>query len=143
MGRTVGRPTDYGPWVINYTQRFMLLNPRCTKEQLATYLNTSVQTLTRWLWRYPEFKNCVDHIEMDYNGKLIKSLYKRAEGYEVEEQTVTMSSNGEVSYTTKTRHIPGDANAGRELLRRAGFWGDSKDNEEDLRDYFGEDVEVD
>jgi hypothetical protein len=120
----------------------MLLKPRATKEELAQYLNISVQTLLRWFWRYPELKACVDYIEMDHNGKLIKSLYKRAEGYEVEEQAVTFSE-GKVSYTVKSRHIPGDANAGRELLRRAGFWGDKEDNNEDLKDYFGEEVEVD
>lgn len=62
-----------------------------SQEELAVAFGVSVETIEKWIQRYPKFRNAVRLGTQEADGRVVHSLYKKATGYAYYEDQVTVS----------------------------------------------------
>jgi transposase-like protein len=85
-----------------------------TNEQIAEKLGMSAVTLWKWAKKYPDFLSALKEGKDPADANVELALYKRALGYEVEEERAVVVGTGEFAKVEKVkeiRHIPPDTRA--------------------------------
>ncbi len=105
-----------------------------TKTQIAQNIGIEPQTLTKWLHKYPEFKEAVMKGAEITDYKVENALLKKALGYDYEEVKTIVGfpdekGNRPIKTVRTTKHIPPDVNAILLWLnnRRADKWKRNND----------------
>ncbi len=90
MART-GRPSDFKQEFIEQVYKLSLLG--LIDSELAVYFDVSEVTLNAWKKKYPEFLKSLKKGKEDADVDVVKSLFKRANGYEYEEKKITIQTD--------------------------------------------------
>ena len=98
-----GRPTKYKPEFATQVYGIALLGSK--DSDLARIFGVSIDTITEWKNVHPEFSASIRRGREEADEAVVKSLYKRATGYEVEEVTIETYST-----PSKLPAIPEDGN---------------------------------
>ena len=104
-----GRPTKYAGEETDklaYNYAFM----GATDKQIAVFLEIDEATVNRWKEKHPTFCESLKKGKAEADLKAIKSLYKRALGYEQPEDKIFQYEGKPVVVPTM-RHIPADVTA--------------------------------
>lgn len=90
--------------------------------------------------RFPAFHDAIRRGRDDADGRIAAALFKRAEGYDIEQSRVTKA--GEL--VTFSQHIPGDFNAMSLILRnrQAGRWRERTEVVHDISDRVADRLEA-
>ena len=82
-----GRPTKYTlkEKDLEMVTNYCLLG--CIDEQLAEFLSISVATLNNWKNEHPKFLESIKKGKEDADALVVKSLFKKANGYKYKEKT--------------------------------------------------------
>ncbi len=128
MANKVGRPTKYSEDYCRQAKEFCLLG--ATDEQLARFLEVSVDTIYEWKKVYPKFSEAIKVGKDVADAKVAKSLYERACGYSHKQDKI-FSNNGEPMIVETTKHYPPDATSMIFWLknRQKANWRDKQDYE--------------
>jgi hypothetical protein len=127
----VGRPSKYKPEV-HIDAAVKLYEAGYTDAQVATVFCVTEQTLNNWKNDYPVFFESLKSGKNMSDDAVEKSLYKRANGYEVpfEETEEGETEKGVYSKVKRgVKHLPGDVTAQIFWLknRRPDRWRDRQD----------------
>lgn len=135
--QTTGRPTKYLPEYAEQAYKLCLLG--MTNDELAVFFEVNTDTIHQWRKDYKEFSDAVCNGREIADGEVVKSFYKRANGYEYEETTfekITPGDNlqdGEIKgdlYKKKVvvKHLPADPGAALNWLknRQGKRWRDKQ-----------------
>ena len=95
-----GRPTKFKEEYCEQARKLCLLG--YTDAELAIYFEVTESTINKWKLDYPKFSESLKDGKENADAKVIESLYKRAQGYMVDEETAKGPT---------TRHIPADTTA--------------------------------
>ena len=127
-----GRPTLYKPEYVKQAQNLAFLG--ATDVQLAEFFGVDERTIYRWKDEYPKFCQALKRGREDADGKVVKSLYRRALGYShkaVKILTVARGGNmgSEVEEVPYIERYPPDTTAAIFWLknRRPDQWRDKRD----------------
>lgn len=106
-----GRPTEYIPSYHNTLAfRLALLNLKDT--QICDIFGISEQTLNAWKKEHPNFLVSLNKGKERADSEIAKSLYHRALGRTVKEETIERGANGEIkSIKQTTKELPPDVTA--------------------------------
>lgn len=85
----VGRPTDYRPEFVEQAEKLCLLG--ATDMQLADFFEVSEKTLNNWKHTHPEFLQSLKVAKAEADTAVVRSLYRKALGYEFESEKVFCS----------------------------------------------------
>jgi hypothetical protein len=80
-----------------------------TNKELAVAFGVSPREICRWL-EAPDFRAAVFAGREQADGEVVRALYKKAVGYEYDEDFATVRK-GQVIRTTLTKHVPPDTTA--------------------------------
>lgn len=83
---SAGRPTKYDP-EFHVKQAFNYSYMGATIDQMASFFDLAQSTMYEWLKEYPAFSEAIKKGKDEADNEIVKSLYKRAKGYEVTELT--------------------------------------------------------
>jgi len=123
-----GRPTKYKEEYNEQVYNYALLG--VTDEQLATFFNVCVATINNWKKNEPEFLESIKKGKEDADAQVVKSLFKRANGYTIKETRVSSGGENECISTTE-KEIPADTTAAIFWLknRQKEHWRDKQEIE--------------
>lgn len=112
--KKVGRPSKRG--TIDLKKVKLFAEKGLTDEQLAAVLGISRETVDSYKKGWPEFSDTLKKARTLSDGKVVKSLYKRALGYEYDEVTVegVLIGDKEINRTKKkttTKEVVPDVTA--------------------------------
>lgn len=101
-----GRPTGYKTEYASIAEKACLAG--ATDEELAEILDVSTRTLYRWKTEYPEFCQAIKAGKDAADERVVRSLYKRAVGFESDAVKIFMPSGAEepVYAPYKEYHAP-------------------------------------
>jgi hypothetical protein len=104
-----GRPTKYrGKFVRKMTAAAQL---GATDEQIAYMLGVSLNTVTNWKNKHPEFLGALKLGKDEADDRVEHSLYQRATGYSHPDTHISVHA-GKVKKTAITKHYPPETTAG-------------------------------
>lgn len=78
------RPSLYKPEYNIQTERLCRLG--ATDEELATFFEVAVSTISLWKTEHPEFSEAIKRGKIESDAEVADKLYSRATGYEWDEQ---------------------------------------------------------
>jgi hypothetical protein len=109
-----GRPTKYRRHMIEQVENMAMLG--LTQVQMAGMLGIGLKTLERWMKAYPRFRRAVKRGKAEYDGKVARSLFERATGYNHPDTKFMVVSQGknvpaEIQAVEYTKHVPPDITA--------------------------------
>lgn len=81
-----GRPTDYRAEYAVQAEKLCMLG--ATDIQLADFFDVSEQTINAWKHAFPEFLESLKDGKENADNAVVRSLYRRATGYEFESEKV-------------------------------------------------------
>lgn len=117
-----------------------------TDDEIALSIGVSVRTIHRWKKGHPSFEKALSEGKGVSDAKVIRSLYKRATGYEYTEEKKIVEYDKEgnikpIKVEKTTKHIPPDVGAQCFWLknRQRDSW---QDRPMELPDNGGDDTEV-
>ena len=87
-----------------------------THAELADFFGVTESQLTSWIDRCQPFKNAMGLGKLKADAKVANALYKRACGYEYNEERA-FSYMGDVDIVKVKRHMPADVNAAKFWLK--------------------------
>jgi len=123
----VGRSTPYDALVNEKASNMALLG--MTNPQIAAALEIDESTFDRWMVAHSEFRGAIQAGRLDSDGKVVRSLYQRANGFDYDESK-SVIENGELTKVEKTtkRSLP-DVNAQKLWLynRHPDYWRDRRE----------------
>lgn len=101
-----GRPTAFKDEYVSIAEKACLAG--ATDEELAEILDVSTRTLYRWKTEYPEFCQAIKAGKDAADERVVRSLYKRAVGFESDAVKIFMPSGAEepVYAPYKEYHAP-------------------------------------
>lgn len=123
----MARPTKYKKEYNEQAYELCLLG--YTDKELAKYFEVNKDTIQKWKKKYKEFSDSVKAGKDAADGKVAKSLYKRALGYMYDE-TIKEVENGKLKVTkVVTKEQAPDAGAALNWLknRQPEKWRDKQD----------------
>jgi hypothetical protein len=128
-----GQPTKYNP-EIHPALAGLAASEGKTNKEIAAALEISVGTLWNWEKEYPEFLSAIKDGKRLADDEVVKSLFRRACGYEIDEEKPLVVGTGEwatLEIATVTKHIPPDPTSCIFWLknRRPAEWRDKQDIE--------------
>lgn len=110
----VGRPTKYKKEYAEQAYKLCLLG--FIDAELAKFFEVDVVTLNKWKRDFPEFLMSIKGGKEIANSNVAESLYKRAMGYEHDEEKV-FCNMGEITTHQTVKHYPPDTQAASLFLR--------------------------
>lgn len=130
-----GRPSKFDS--INLDQVKLLASKGWTDKEMAVFFQITEQTWNNYKQRHQEFFESLKNWKEIADGKVVRSLYERATGYE-HEDTYFASYQGTIIKETYTKHYPPDPTSMIFWLknRKRAEWKDRFDN------YEHEDIEL-
>jgi hypothetical protein len=127
----MARPTDYKP---EYAEQALAQCEKgATDQELADFFGITVRTLYRWKNTQAEFCQALKDGKAPADGRVERSLFERAVGYERDEVDIRVV-NGEIVQTPVRKFYPPDTTA-------AIFWLKNR-KPSDWRDKTEQDVNV-
>lgn len=127
MAHPGGRPTLYKVEYNKLAYNYCLLG--ATDKDLATYFDTTEETINNWKVDYPEFFQSLSRGKEQADAEIAQSLFHRAKGYSHKE-LVTATFQGQITDTMEVeKFYPPDTEAAKFWLknRRRGQWSDKID----------------
>jgi hypothetical protein len=120
-----GRPSLFKPEYCEQTYRLCLLG--LTDKELSAFFCVSESTLNLWKLKHDDFSESIKNGREIADAKVVESLFKRACGYEHEEDVI-MQYKGEPVIVPTIKHYPPDAASAIFLLcnRQRSRWKNSK-----------------
>ena len=82
-----------------------------TDEQIAKNIGIAPKTLYQWIDKYGQIGKAIKKGKAPVDFEVENALLKRAKGYEWEETTTEIDSNGKKHIKKVTRHVPPDVGA--------------------------------
>lgn len=111
---TAGRPVEYDPQYAISVLDLALLG--LTNEEMATVFHITPETFKSWCDKHPKFLRAIAEGRHEADGRVAKSLFKRALGYSHDDEHISVY-DGVVTRTKITKHFPPDTNAASLWLR--------------------------
>lgn len=113
----------YDPSNVEKVYELALLG--ATEQQIALMFDVSVSTIEHWKRTEPEFFLALQRGKIEADTKVAAAFYKRAVGYDIEEERVTVFQGEPIHYKVK-KHIPADVWAAAKwlALRQRGTWSE-------------------
>lgn len=103
-----GRPTDYK---VEYNEQVIkLCRLGATDGELADFFNVCEATINNWKRDFPEFLESIKKGKIEADMNVVNSLYKRATGYEHDEDKI-FNNNGEPLIVPTIKHYPPEPTA--------------------------------
>ena len=100
-----GAPTKYDRSLLKMVYKLALLG--ATEAQIADFFEISIDSISEWKNVHPEFSATLKQGKLQADAEVAKSLFKRAKGYEYEEQTFEDVLEGRLDLTSgKPIHVP-------------------------------------
>jgi hypothetical protein len=96
----------YRPYFVQMAYELALLGH--TDKEMCRVFQVATTTLNKWKHKYPEFEEAIHNGKDKADAKVAMALYKKATGYEYEEEQINVSK-GAVIRSTITKHVPPDA----------------------------------
>jgi hypothetical protein len=112
---------------MDYAEVYRLALLGLTNEQLAQFYDVEPQTIYNWQKKDAQFFEALKRGKLEADGKVAASMYKRATGYNYEEDHISVYQ-GEPVIVPTTKHIPPDVGAAKMWLknRHPELWADSQ-----------------
>jgi len=104
----MGQPAVFPDDAVDRGYRLALLG--LTHTEMAVAFGVGESTISSWLTHHPEFRAAVFAGREMADGEVVRALYKKAVGYEYDEEQVTVRK-GKVIRSTVTKQIPPDTTA--------------------------------
>ena len=116
-----GRPSKYKKEYDGQANKLCLLG--YTNEELASFFDVAVSTVSKWISEIPSFSESLKEGRQIADGNVVRSLYHRAIGYSHPEDKV-FNDNGTPLIVPTTKHYPPDTGACMAWLhnRQRGKW---------------------
>lgn len=99
-----GRPTDYRPEFVEQAEKLSLLG--ATDIQIADFFGVAESTLNLWKLTHPEFSVSIKVAKEAADTNVVRSLYRKAMGYEFDSVKVFMNKDGEPVYAPIREIVP-------------------------------------
>ena len=124
----MARPSLYKPEYAQLALNYCLLG--ATDADMGKYFGVDERTINRWKIDYPEFCQSIKEGREEADGKVAKSLYKRACGYTVDTVKV-FQFQGEPVIVPVTEEVAPDTGAAMAWLknRQPALWRDKREME--------------
>ncbi len=124
----MGRPTDFKPEYCDLAENYSMLG--ATDKEMAGFFDVTEQTLNNWKKKHPEFFESLKKGKAEADGMVVKSLFKRALGYEAPEDKI-FNDSGRPMVVPTIKHHPPDTTAAIFWLknRRPDDWRDKREIE--------------
>jgi len=126
MAHAGGRPSKYNPEYAQQAYKLCLLG--ATDKELADFFGTTEQSVNAWKKKYPEFLESLKAGKQQADANVAESLYKRACGYEHEEDKI-FQYEGEAVIVPTIKHYPPDTAAAFIWLKNRAGWKDKTEVE--------------
>tara|TARA_R110002020_G_scaffold70727_3_gene183438 strand:+ start:1376 stop:1885 length:510 start_codon:yes stop_codon:yes gene_type:complete len=120
-----GRPTDYKIEFNRQAEKLCLLGS--TDKDMADFFDVSESTINLWKQKHPEFSESIKRGKISADANVASRLYKRAIGYEHDEDKI-FNNNGEPLIVPTIKHVQPDTTAAIFWLknRQPKMWRDSQ-----------------
>lgn len=130
-----GRPTDFKPEFVKIAAH-LCEKLGATDREVADYLNVAESTIYKWKLEHPEFSEALKINKDACDGRVEKSLYRRAMGYSHDAVKISVNAQGMETITPFTEHYPPDTTAAIFWLknRKPNEWRDKTDHEHTGKD---------
>ena len=123
-----GRPTDYKVEFNRQAEKLCLLGS--TDKDIADFFEVSETTINNWKLKHPEFLESIKRGKISADANVASRLYKRAIGYEHDEDKI-FNNNGEPLIVPTIKHVQPDTTAAIFWLknRQPKMWRDKQEIE--------------
>lgn len=123
-----GRPTKYKEEYAKQAYKLCLLGS--TDEDMADFFEVSKSTINNWKHDYPEFLDSIKRGKISADATVASRLYKRAIGYEHDEDKI-FNNQGEPLIVPTKKHVQPDTTAAIFWLknRQPKMWRDKQEIE--------------
>ena len=101
-----GRPTDYREEYAGQAEKLCLLG--ATDMQLADFFGVSEQTINAWKHSFPKFLESLKVGKKNADNAVVRSLYRKAVGYEYESEKIFCVDGQVVRAATREIVPPSD-----------------------------------
>ncbi len=124
----MGRPTDYKVEFNEQAYKLCLLGS--TDADMADFFNVAESTINAWKLKHPDFSESIKRGKISADANVASRLYKRAIGYEHDEDKI-FNNNGEPLIVPTTKHVQPDTTAAIFWLknRQPKLWRDKQETE--------------
>ena len=121
-----GRPTKYKPEFNRQAEKLCLLGS--TDKDIAGFFEVDESTINRWKIEYPEFCESIKRGKISADANVASRLYKRAIGYEHDEDKI-FNNNGAPLIVPTIKHVQPDTTAAIFWLknRQPARWRDKQE----------------
>lgn len=121
-----GRPTDYKVEFNRQAEKLCLLGS--TDKDMADFFEVSESTINLWKNKHPEFSESIKRGKISADANVASRLYKRAIGYEHDEDKI-FNNQGEPLIVPTTKHVQPDTTAAIFWLknRQPKMWRDKQE----------------
>ena len=121
-----GRPTKYQESYNRQAEKLCLLGS--TDKDIAGFFEVDESTINRWKIEYPEFCESIKRGKISADANVASRLYKRAIGYEHDEDKI-FNNNGEPLIVPTIKHVQPDTTAAIFWLknRQPARWRDKQE----------------
>ncbi len=120
-----GRKTEYKEEYNKQAYKLCLLGS--TDKDMADFFEVSETTINNWKLKHPEFLESIKRGKISADANVASRLYKRAIGYEHDEDKI-FNNNGEPLIVPTIKHVQPDTTAAIFWLknRQPKMWRDSQ-----------------
>lgn len=154
-GKKPGRPNTFDPALKDKAYKMALYG--LSEKQMYEVLDIKVNTWNKWKRDFPDFQKAIDDGRIHANFEVAHALYKRAVGYERDENHISVTPKGQVVVTPTKKYFPPDMKAVQMWLtnKSRGLWhvthhhkvehaGEIRHRQEqvDLRDFSTEELKI-
>ena len=121
-----GQPTKYKPEYAKQAYKLCLLGS--IDADMADFFEVSESTINNWKHDYPEFLESIKRGKISADANVASRLYKRAIGYEHDEDKI-FNNNGEPLIVPTIKHVQPDTTAAIFWLknRQPARWRDKQE----------------
>ncbi len=129
QGEGGGGPT---PYIEEYNeQAYKLCLLGAIDVEMSDFFGVSEVTLNAWKKKYPKFLKSLSDGKIKADAQVASSLYKKANGYDYEEDKSYITKDGVKVDYTDTKHYPPDTKACEHWLnnRRRQNWKNKQETE--------------
>lgn len=126
LDSVMGRPTEYKPEFNRQAEKLCLLGS--TDKDMADFFEVSETTINNWKQKYPDFLESIKRGKISADATVASRLYKRAIGYEHDEDKI-FNNQGEPLIVPTTKHVQPDTTAAIFWLknRQPAKWRDKQE----------------